>query len=130
MSALGAERELTDQEDASAGITDVTVHLALIVFKHAEVCDFACQGGDVAVGVAVFDAEENEESLADGGQKRPVGVDACGFDALNDGFHVLCLIVVFGRGLWPNSAGGRVFCVVPRIDVRNRRPSRSVMGFA
>ena len=63
----GKEGELGDDEEATGDVGDGEVHEPGVVGEDAESGDFSGEPEDVFGAVGFFDADEEEEALADGG---------------------------------------------------------------
>ena len=87
MASLSAERKLADEEDFAADVVDGEIHFVVIVGEDSQFGDFRGERLDVAIGVAFFDAEEDEKTFADGRYLVSRDGDRCAANALNDSFH-------------------------------------------
>lgn len=98
----GEEGELGDDEEAAGDVSDGAVHEAGVVGEDAEPCDFAGEPRDVFGAVGFFDADEEEEALADGGVGGLIDGDGGGQNPLEEDTHG----VTFSAGKWIGQAAG------------------------
>src|SRR6185312_6168047 len=81
------QRELRDDEDIAADVGERAVHRAGIVVEHAQRGDLAREPARIVVAVVGGDAGEDEQALADRGDRRAVHVDARARNALQHRPH-------------------------------------------
>ena len=80
----GHQRELADYQYAGVvEVGDGVVHDPLCVIEDAHGDNFAAQVVDIVIGVAVLDAEEDEETFADAAFEETVYFDGSIEDALD-----------------------------------------------
>lgn len=69
---ISIQCELTDDEDPAVYVGHTTVHLALIVVKHAQLTDLAGKPSHIPGSVTLPDAEKDQQALLYGSSNFPV----------------------------------------------------------
>ena len=64
--AVSKQGELGNYQHSPAGIKQGEIHLSLTVFKDTQVDDFLSKPGYVPVLIITMDAQQNQQSRADG----------------------------------------------------------------
>src|SRR5690606_13440111 len=85
--AVAGQGELRDDEQRPAGRGEIAVHPAGVVREHAQPTHLVDDVGEVGVGVAVHDAEEDQQASRDLAVAYAVDVYSRARDALDDGPH-------------------------------------------
>ena len=83
----GVERELADDQRLALDVEYGAVHHALVVVENAEVADLLYQPCQVVVGIKVFYAQKDEQTLADGRLFAAADGDTGAANALYDCSH-------------------------------------------
>lgn len=87
VASMCAEGKLADEEDFAADVVDGEIHFVVVVGEDPQFDDFRGERLDVAIGVAFFDAQEDEKTSSDGRDLVSRDGDRCAADALNNSFH-------------------------------------------